>query len=167
MGCALIRTEMLSDIEPPWFRSVDDLTPHLDNIPQGEQWTEDLYFCRKVTDTKKWKIIAHGGLVMPHIDVRTGRRYELPPDSKPARHLALPVGEKKILDIAPGQTPMKTNEGKVVTVDIRDGLGVDYRCDFRKLPFATGEFDVVHSRKAWSMCAAVTCLRPWTNGSEY
>jgi ubiquinone/menaquinone biosynthesis C-methylase UbiE len=40
---------------------------------------------------------------------------------------------------------MKTDEGKVITCDIRDGLGVDYRCDFRKMPFATGEFDIVHS----------------------
>jgi predicted SAM-dependent methyltransferase len=145
MGCTLIRAEVFKDIERPWFRTVDDLSPYLDNIPSGEQWTEDLYFCRKVADTKKWKIMAHGGLLMPHIDVRTGKRYELPPDSKPARRLAMPVGTKKILDIAPGESgPMKTNEGKVVTVDIRDGLGVDYRCDFRKMPFATGEFAIVH-----------------------
>ncbi len=149
MGCTLIRTEVFKDLEPPWFKTVDDLTPHLDNIPSGEMWTEDLYFCRKVTDTKKWKIIAHGGLVMPHVDVRTGKYYELPPDSKPARHLVLPIGKKKILDIGPGESgPMKSNEGKVVTVDIRDGLGVDYRCDFRRLPFATGEFDIVHSSQS-------------------
>jgi len=144
MGCALIRTELFKDIPKPWFKTVDDLSPYLDNIPLGEVWTEDLYFARQVRESKKWKIVAHGGLVMPHLDVRTGRRYELPPDSKPARRMALPIGSKKILDIAPGSTPMKTNEGTVITCDIRDGLGVDYRCDFRKLPFATGEFDLVH-----------------------
>lgn len=145
MGCTLIRTELFKDIEKPWFRTVDDLSSYLDNIPAGEQWTEDLYFAKKVVESKKWKIMAHGGLVMPHIDVRTGRRYELPPDSKPARHLMLPVGKKKILDIGPGEAGrMRTQEGTVVTVDIRDGLGVDYRCDFRKMPFANEEFDIVH-----------------------
>lgn len=149
MGCTLIRTELFKDIPKPWFRTVDDLSPYLDNLPAGEQWTEDLYFCKKVVDSKKWKIIAHGGLVMPHIDVRTRTKYELPPDSKPARHLLTPVGKKKILDIGPGEAgPMKTQEGVVVSVDIREGLGVDYRCDFRKLPFANEEFDIVHSSQS-------------------
>jgi ubiquinone/menaquinone biosynthesis C-methylase UbiE len=59
------------------------------------------------------------------------------------------VGKKKILDIGPGEAgKMKTQEGTVVTVDIRDGLGVDYRCDFRKMPFANEEFDIVHSSQA-------------------
>lgn len=148
MGCTLIRTELFKDIEKPWFRTVDDLSSYLDNVPAGEQWTEDIYFCKKVVESKKWKIMAHGGLVMPHLDVKTGRRYELPPDSKPARHLLLAVGKKKILDIGPGEAgPMKTNEGVVVSVDIRD-VGVDYRCDFRKLPFANEEFDVVHSSQS-------------------
>jgi predicted SAM-dependent methyltransferase len=149
LGCALIRTELFKDIEKPWFRTVDDLSPYLDNIPGGEQWTEDLYFFTKLRASKKWKIVAHGGLVMPHLDVNTGKYYELPPDSKPARHLVLPVGKKKILDIGPGEAgKMKTQEGTVVTVDIRDGLGVDYRCDFRKMPFANEEFDIVHSSQA-------------------
>src|SRR6266540_1786297 len=117
MGCTLIRTDIFKDIEFPWFRSVDDLSPYLDNIPSGEVWTEDLYFCRKVHDTKKWKIVAHGQLLCPHIDVRTGRQFNLPPDSNPAKHLQLSVGKKKILDIAPGEGPLKTNEGKVVSVD--------------------------------------------------
>lgn len=146
MGCTLIRTELFKDIAYPWFKTVDDLSPYLDNVPRGEVWTEDLYFCRKVVDAKKWKIIAHGQLVMPHIDVRTGRRYELPADSKPARHLALPQGTKKILDVGAGKSPLKTNEGQVVTADIREG--VDYRCDFRRLPFANEEFDIVYSSHA-------------------
>ena len=149
MGCTLIRTELFKDIEKPWFRTVDDLSSYLDNVPAGEQWTEDIYFCKKVVESKKWKIMAHGGLVMPHVNVQTQQEYVLPPDSKPARHLLLAVGKKKILDIGPGEAgPMRTNEGTVVSVDIRDGLGVDYRCDFRKLPFATEEFDVVHSSQS-------------------
>ena len=164
MGCTLIRTEIFKDIEKPYFRTVDDLSPHLDNIPSGEQWTEDLFFCKKVIETKKWKIIAHGQLVMPHIDVRTGKEYTLQPDSKPMRHLQIPAGKKKILDVGSGKAPIKTNEGQVVSVDIRDDVGADYRCDFRRLPFANGEFDVVHSSHALEHVARAetsTTLDEW------
>ena len=138
---------MFADLPKPWFRSVDNMDPYLDNIPMGEQWTEDLYFFEKVTQSKKWKVIAHGGLVMPHGDVRTEptKWFELPPDSKPARRPALPTGKKKILDIGAGGSPLQTNEGHVITCDIRNDVGADYRCDFRKLPFASGEFDVCYS----------------------
>jgi methyltransferase family protein len=145
MGCTLLRTEIFEDMKKPWFNTVDKYDAYLDNIPMGEQWTEDIWFCTHLKEQTKWKIFAHGGLIMPHLDVRTGRRYELPPDSKPARHLLLPVGAKKILDIGPGEAgKLKTNEGTVVSVDIREGVA-DYRCDFRKLPFATEEFDIVFS----------------------
>ena len=145
MGCSLIRVEALKDIEKPWFRTIDDLTPYLDMIPQGEAWTEDLYFAHKLSLTKKWRWIAHGGLIMPHVDVRTGQRFELPPDSKPARHLAIEPGKKKILDIGCGNNPLRTNEGRVITCDAREDMHPDYRCDVRRLPFATKEFDIVSS----------------------
>lgn len=144
MGCTVIRTEILKDVEKPWFRTVDDYSKFLDNIPSGEGWTEDLWFCHRVKKTK-WKIVAHGQLLCPHIDVRTGRRYELPPDSKPCREMLMPPNKKRILDLGAGAQPFKTNEGKVVTVDIREDVGADYRCDFRRLPFATESFDVVRS----------------------
>jgi predicted SAM-dependent methyltransferase len=147
MGCTLIRTEIFKDLPEPWFRTVDDLSPYLDNVPMGEQWTEDLYFCKKVRESK-WKIVAHGGLVMPHIDVRTGTRYELPSDSKPMRRLVIQEGTKKILDVGSGTSPIKTKEGHVITVDMREEAHADYRCDFRKLPFGTGEFDIVYSSHA-------------------
>jgi len=61
------------------------------------------------------------------------------------RHLTTPKGKLKILDIGSGGHPVKTDEGKVVTVDIREEAHADYRCDFRRLPFASGEFDIVYS----------------------
>lgn len=145
MGCTLIRTAVFQDLEKPWFNSMDDMSKYLDNIPYGEQWTEDLWFCKQVAQSKKWKIYAHGQLLCRHFDLATGQSYELPPDSKPMRHLVSPKGKLKILDIGSGGNPIKTDEGTVVTVDVREEAKPDYRCDFRRLPFATGEFDVVFS----------------------
>jgi predicted SAM-dependent methyltransferase len=151
MGCTLIRVDMLRELPKPWFKTVNDLSPFLDNIPLGEVWTEDLWFCKQVRESKKWKIYAHGQLICPHLDVVTGQSYELPPDSAPARHLMTPKGKLKILDIGCGVNPLKTDEGTVVTVDTRN-VGADYRCDFGRLPFANGEFDVVWSNHVLEHC---------------
>lgn len=145
LGCALIRTEVLNDLPKPWFQTIDNYDRHLDAIPLTEQWTEDLWFAKALAETKKWKWVAHGGLVLPHVDVRTGKHYELPPDSKPMRHFAIEAGRKKIVDIGCGTNPLRTPEGRVITVDWREDVNPDYRCDFRRLPLASEEFDVVHS----------------------
>ena len=164
LGCALIRVEALNDIEKPWFKSVDNMDRHLDAVPLTEQWTEDLYFAKKIMDGKKWKWIAHGGLVMPHVDVRNGRHYELPPDSKPMRHLAIEVGRKKILDVGSGGNPINTDEGRVVTVDARGDMNPDYRCDIRRLPMASEEYDIVwssHCLEHFSRAEAEPTLAEW------
>jgi len=145
MGCTLVRTEVFKDIPKPWFKSVDDMTRYLDNIPMGEQWTEDIYFCNKVVETKKWEILAHGQLICEHVNVITGQGFTLPFDSKPMRPISAKRGQKKILDIGSGKFPLQTEEGRVITLDARDDVNADYCCDFRRLPFAAGEFDVVHS----------------------
>lgn len=145
MGLTLIRVEMFADLAKPWFKTVNDLSPFLDNIPYGEVWTEDLWFCKQVRESKKWTMYAHGQLICPHLDVTTGKVYELPPDSAPMRGLTAPHGKAKILDIGSGEQPYTSPEGKTISVDSREDVHPDYRCDARKLPFATGEFDIVHS----------------------
>ncbi len=143
MGCTVVRVEALHDIMKPWFQTVDDMSAYLDNINFGEQWTEDLYFCNKLRETGKWKILAHGQILPPHIDLATGRAYTLPPDSKPMR--AIFTSSKKIVDLGCGTSKYQTPEGPVIGVDSRDLEGVDFRCDLRKLPFATNEMDIVYS----------------------
>jgi len=54
-------------------------------------------------------------------------------------------GKKKILDIGSGGNPYQTDEGTVITVDIREDVKPDYVCDVRCLPFETGHFDIVFS----------------------
>lgn len=143
MGCTLIRLECFKDLQKPYFQTVDNMEAYLDNVNFGEQWTEDLYFCDKLVKTGKWKILAHGQILPPHINLETGRAYTLPLDSKPMRPLF--TGRKKIVDLGCGPNKFKTPEGPTIGVDARDLEGVDYRCDLRKLPFATGEMDIVYS----------------------
>ena len=70
LGCSLIRVEALKDMKKPWFKTVDDLEPYLDNIPMASNGLRTVYFGERVRETKKWKWIAHGGLVMPHVDMQ-------------------------------------------------------------------------------------------------
>jgi predicted SAM-dependent methyltransferase len=51
----------------------------------------------------------------------------------------------KIVDLGCGENPYQTDEGDVLTVDVRDEVHPDYRADLRKLPFASNEFDVAYS----------------------
>lgn len=145
MGCTLIRVEAFKDIKKPYFKTIDDTDAALDAVNFGSRWTEDLYFCDKLNKTKKWKIMADGGIVPDHLDMKTGKPYRLPPDSYPLQRLNVKRGSKKILDIGCGPSRYETNEGEVITTDIREDVNPDYRCDMRRLPFATGMFDVVHS----------------------
>lgn len=143
MGCTLIRVESFKDLPKPWFRTINNGEAYLDNIQYGEAWTEDLWYCKQLRETGKWKILAHGQILPAHIDLNTGRAYTLPADSKPMRPLF--TGRKKIVDLGCGTSKYKTEEGPTIGVDTRDLEGVDYRCDLHKLPFATGEMDIVHS----------------------
>jgi predicted SAM-dependent methyltransferase len=165
MGCTLIRVDSFKDLEKPYFKSVDDMSPYLDNIRFGEQWTEDLYYCKKIVDTKKWIILAHGQLLLQHVDVRTGRTYELPPESKPMRALEMPGSKLKVVDLGCGTDKLRMPGGKVIGVDIRDLEGVDYRCDLHRLPFASGEFDIAfssHVLEHFPRNEAIEVLKEWT-----
>jgi predicted SAM-dependent methyltransferase len=154
MGCALIRVDALKTIPKPWFKTVDSVEAFMENIPQGEMWTEDLYFCDKILKATGegvpeggWNILADGGILPNHWDAKTGQSYNLPPTAKPLRPVNWQEGTKKIVDLGCGEpeNSYNTEEGKVLRVDIREEVKPDYRCDLRKLPFATKEFDIVFS----------------------
>lgn len=156
MGCAMIRVEVFKDLPKPWFKTVDDNSPTLDGINRGCLWTEDLWFCNLIAEggpddsiihktEKQWKIYADGSILPDHLDIVTGKATRLPSDSYPVLHLAVPKGSKKILDLGSGESKYQCDEGEVVSADIREEVNPDYRCDIRKLPFGTGQFDVVYS----------------------
>jgi SAM-dependent methyltransferase len=154
MGCTLLRVEALQDLKRPYFKTVSDYSKMLDlGIPAMESWTEDLWFCQRIADTKKWKIYCDSSLLCTHYDLNTGEGFRIPEDSKPFQHLHVNKGEKKVLDIGSGMriegkyNPSENGyKYKVVSCDY-DYVKADpdYRCDLSKLPFGNEEFDIVFS----------------------
>jgi hypothetical protein len=87
-GCMLIRTEIFSKLEKPWFKTIDECPIEKDpNGPWTVQETDDLYFCEKVR-AAGYKILAHGGVLPVHWDAANGIPYTMPVDCYPAREHA-------------------------------------------------------------------------------
>jgi SAM-dependent methyltransferase len=151
MGCTLIRVEALKDLKRPFFKTVYDYSKMMDfGVPALESWTEDLWFCKRISDTKKWKVYVDTSIMCLHYDLNTGKAYSLPQDSKPIQHLTTKKGTKKILDIGSMLCEngyYQTSEGNTIKVDYDspDSINSDYKCDLSRLPFANEEFDIVFS----------------------
>lgn len=144
MGCTLIRTEVFKHLPKPWFKTVDG-NHYLDGIQKAEVWTEDMYMCDLVRKAG-FKIYAEGSLLCEHWDYQTMTATTLPLDSPPMRRATTKVkGQKKIVDLGCGEAKYETDEGDVLTVDIRDEVKPDYRADLHDLPFANAEFDICYS----------------------
>jgi len=144
MDATLIRVELLEQLGPPWFKTVD-VTQYLDAINHSEQWTEDLWFLNRVTEETDWKIYADGMVICTHWDPYNRIPFTLPKDSKPFQIQGHVKGTKKIVDLGCGESHLEDPEGKVIRVDGREDVKPDYRCDLRSLPFDNDEFDIVHS----------------------
>lgn len=150
MGATMIRTEVFKQLEKPWFKTVHDES----KLPDGQnnilQYTEDLWFTDKLRGLinpktgKNWELWADGSLLCEHWDI-SGKAYFFEPDSYVLKQIGIKQGTKKIVDLGCGESPYKTDEGEVVTVDAREEVNPDYRCDLRSLPFANEEFDIVTS----------------------
>jgi SAM-dependent methyltransferase len=157
MDCTLVKTELLKEMEPPWFKTVDE-DKFMDGINQAQQWTEDLWFLKRVVEETPFKVFCDGSLLCEHEDVYSGKTYTLPSNSLPCRQLKV---EKKLkaIDVGCGSTDRSKEfpDHELVRVDIREEVNPDYRCDVRSLPFKTEEFDLVFSshvlehfgRKEW------------------
>lgn len=145
MGCTLLRIEAFLKLEKPWFKTVDNMEAFWDGIPKAEVWTEDLYFCDKAIKAG-WKVYADTSILCEHWNMTTGEPTGLAAGSLPLRRATTKQkGQKKIVDLGCGEAKYETDEGDVLTVDIRDEVKPDYRSDLRKLPFANNEFDIVYS----------------------
>jgi hypothetical protein len=93
-GAMLIKTEVFKHLKKPWF-----LEPNICPVDKvitiageqsalmGESGTDDLYFCKKVSDAG-FKIMAHGGVLPVHLD-QEGNMYTLPLDSYPCQDMGL------------------------------------------------------------------------------
>jgi Methyltransferase domain len=80
-GCMMIRAESLAKIEKPYFAFVRE-TKVINEVPYRDEWTEDLFFNRKMLQAGG-KIYADGGILCRHVEVNTGEMFELPKDSLP------------------------------------------------------------------------------------
>lgn len=171
MDCTLIRVELLKDLVRnsldvgeltditelikeqykiyKWFETIDD-DKFLDGINSAEQWTEDLRFLKKVTETY-WSIYCDSMVMCDHVDVISGQIYNLPRNSYPLKSTItskIPKeDEKLILDLGCGEYTPTTlyDEGKVLRVDGRKEVNPDHCCDLRQLPFDSGIADIVYS----------------------
>lgn len=146
MGCTLIKTEIFNSLSSPWFRTVDtDL--FVEGINHAEQWTEDLYFCKKVLEETDFKIYADAGILCEHHDATQGKSWGLESGTLPNRRLVSNPGEKQVLDVGCGEFINSRAEklGQLTRVDIREECNPDYRCDVRFLPFADNSYDIVFS----------------------
>ncbi len=145
MDCTIIRTDILKDLPKPWFKSIQT-DNFADGVSKADQWTEDLYFLKLVSDSGKWKIYCDGSLICDHEDVLGQKTYNLEPDSLPMRRPQVEGNPKlRVIDIGCGPTHTDFDGNKSLRVDIREEVKPDYRCDVRELPFGNGTFDVVFS----------------------
>src|SRR5690349_23385462 len=139
MGCTLLRVEPFKTLERPWFATIDNMEAFWDGIPKAEVWTEDLYWCDKAIKAGG-KIYADTSILCDHWDMSTGLPTTLAPDSYPLRRATTATkGQKTIVDLGCGESQYDTDEGDVLTVDVRDEVKPDYRADLRKLPLANTE----------------------------
>ena len=146
MDCTLIRVDLLRELRSNWFKTLDR-DQFLDGVPQADQWTEDLYFCKRVIEETKYEIFVDTSIICKHWDVYTNKAYSLPSESLPLRKLAVGAAKKKAVDLGCGATNRAENfpDYEWVRVDIREEVNPDYRADVTQLPFADAEFDLVFS----------------------
>jgi hypothetical protein len=137
LDCNLIRVSVFDTLPKPWFKTVDT-DKFLDGINDAEQWTEDLYFYKKVSEANG-RIFCDSSVLCEHHDVYGQKIYRLPQDSLPMRVRAI-TKTKKCLLIGP-KVEILEEDFDIVYAGQEDF--VDYRVQAASLPFESKEFDWV------------------------
>jgi glycosyltransferase involved in cell wall biosynthesis len=84
-GCMLIRTEVFKHLEKPYFKTVQEYVYENDSVG-CKKITDDIYFCNKV-NAAGFSILAHGGVLCGHYDVRKDKIFTMPDDAYPVKDL--------------------------------------------------------------------------------
>jgi hypothetical protein len=141
MDCTLIRTQVFkdllaSDAQRPFFKTVDE-DSSIDGINAAEQWTEDLYFFRRVSEETQWKTYCDASVICDHEDVWGGKTYKLPKDSYPLRQKVV-TNERKLLMLGPA---IPLTDASFDLTRCNDDKDADWRVSFDNLPFQADQFD--------------------------
>lgn len=142
MDCTLIRVDLLEKLyatDKVMFKTVKD-DKFLDGVNSAEEWTEDLFFLRRVAEETDYKIFCDGGVICRHWDVYGNRPYELPHDSLPMRQLVVDGDLPKLLDI---DGLLKDFKG-YNRVTFGESEDMDYRGIAQALPFDEAMFNAVN-----------------------
>lgn len=84
-GCMLIRTEVFRHLEKPYFKTIEEYV-EVEGQIGCQKMTDDIYFCQKVKEAG-FKILAHGGVLCGHYDVKKDKIFTMPEDAYPVRGL--------------------------------------------------------------------------------
>lgn len=142
MDCTIIRVELLNKLyekDKVMFKTVKD-DKFLDGQNSAEEWTEDLFFLRRVQEETDYKIYCDGGVICRHWDVYGGKAYELPHDSLPMRQLVTSNDLPRLLDI----DGLLTDYKGYTRITFGDSDNFDYRGIPTCLPFEKEEFNAVN-----------------------
>lgn len=140
MDCTLIRVDLLKKLGKNWFKTIND-DKYLDAVNNAESWTEDLYFCKRVSEETEYKIYADSSILCEHWDINSGTFYKLPIGSLPLRRIEIDGALKQCLFINPSDTQIQTDGFQVTTFG--DSEIYDYRGSKYQLPFDDDQFDWV------------------------
>lgn len=168
-GLTLVKTDVYRKIEKdlggPWY-SVE-YGSFANQKESGFNNTEDLYFYWKAKKAG-YKIWADTSVQAFHFEKNSGVMYNMPanaPQSIPGWEIK-PQGGKLIADIGSGPiSPYMTDEGAVVSFDIREDMKPDVICDVRYLPVPKDTFDIVfssHTLEHFGWVSVDKVLKEWT-----
>ncbi len=162
--CLLIKTEILKNIEYPWF-SIDWVWDQGQASPTGLE-TEDFYFYLKAKKAG-YDLWCDSTVQCLHEDRNTGRMYGLSTDMPQAGvEIDRKYQSKRIADLGCGvNVPYFDYECEVKRFDIDGNVKPDIRCDLRQIPEADETFDVVHSQHVlehFGRYEAQSIIREWT-----
>ena len=94
----MVRTKLFQMMPKPWYKNIttagelaeySDLFPEtIDKKSQSVQISPDIFFFKRL-EQMGFKVMAHGGVLPIHWDVKTNKAYWLPANTPPTRDVVI------------------------------------------------------------------------------